>query len=56
MGCCNIDVLFYLQGNPKMLLVTKNTVLIGSNVKVNSHLMSSFQIRNCKAIALTTRV
>lgn len=39
-----------------MLFVTKNTVLIGSNIKVNSHLKSSFQIWNGKAIALVTRV
>lgn len=38
-----------------MLFVTKNTVLIESNIKVNSHL-SSFQIRNDKVIALTNRV
>jgi len=39
-----------------MLFVTKNTVLVRSKIKVNSHLRSNFQIRNGKAIALTTRI
>jgi len=45
-----------LVGNRKILFVTENIVLIGSKIKMNSQLRSSFHTKNDKAITLTTRL